>query len=400
MPTHAGGLSLSRNLAVMTPVESRTHLISMSGWSSLKRAAYFLRSSASTAVYTVSVAFAARTVVAANPITAATLTTHSRTEPSLTSVRCAMRAPLSRGADSSVDARLCQGSQPDRHTSRSRNRELIASTTITMATVTSSTVDAAGADEAEDGGRAYVGLEPIEDIGEEERENLWHHTEAQDLQARGARGGDGVDGSGVDALDGLGVELGERGRCVGHDGEDAGEGAEPDRRHEEQGVDERVDAPEEVEHGPRRIEDGAARHVARGEEAERQRQDGGHRGAEQRDLDGFEGAQERRREHAQVRGHHAPDEVEDPRHAARQAHRVGAGVPDEPREDDQRDEERGPGHCSGVREAGLNRGWPEIGASRLRTPEPPDVGASRLRTPEPRFIGRPRRCRSLGRRPA
>ncbi len=128
----------------MTPVESRTHLISMSGWSSLKRAAYFLRSSASTAVYTVSVAFAARTVVAANPITAATLTTHSRTEPSLTSVRCAMRAPLSRGADSSVDARLCQGSQPDRHTSRSRNRELIASTTITMATVTSSTVDAAG----------------------------------------------------------------------------------------------------------------------------------------------------------------------------------------------------------------------------------------------------------------
>src|SRR5438552_2351601 len=99
MPTHVGGLSLSRNcassrstpfgayamsmpsgfstrrlvaarpqmtsacglafsassLAVMTPVESRTHLISMAGWSSLKRAAYFLRASASTAGSTVTV---------------------------------------------------------------------------------------------------------------------------------------------------------------------------------------------------------------------------------------------------------------------------------------------------------------------------------------------------------
>jgi hypothetical protein len=48
--TSACGLAFSaRSLAVTTPVESRTHLISMSGWSSLKRAAYFFRSSASIA---------------------------------------------------------------------------------------------------------------------------------------------------------------------------------------------------------------------------------------------------------------------------------------------------------------------------------------------------------------
>jgi len=85
--TSACGFAFSASsLAVMTPVESRTHLISMSGWSSLKRAAYFLRSSASTAVYTVSVALAARTLVAANPTAAATIAAHTSTEPSLTPV--------------------------------------------------------------------------------------------------------------------------------------------------------------------------------------------------------------------------------------------------------------------------------------------------------------------------
>ncbi len=49
--TSACGLSFSASsLAVTMPVESRTHLTVMSGWSSLKRSAYFLRSSASTAV--------------------------------------------------------------------------------------------------------------------------------------------------------------------------------------------------------------------------------------------------------------------------------------------------------------------------------------------------------------
>ena len=49
--TSACGLSFSASsLAVTMPVESRTHLIVMSGWSLLKRSAYFLRSSASIAV--------------------------------------------------------------------------------------------------------------------------------------------------------------------------------------------------------------------------------------------------------------------------------------------------------------------------------------------------------------
>src|SRR5437773_6084868 len=63
-------------------------------------------------------------------------------------------------------------------------------------------------------------------------------------------------------------------------------------------------------------------------------------------------------------------------------------------------------HSSGVREAGLDRGWPEIDASRLRTPvsrvvagEPgvrrgeagldrgwPEIDASRLRTPVSRVV--------------
>ena len=49
--TSACGLSFSASsLAVTMPVESRTHLISMSGWSALNRSAYLVRSSASIAV--------------------------------------------------------------------------------------------------------------------------------------------------------------------------------------------------------------------------------------------------------------------------------------------------------------------------------------------------------------
>jgi hypothetical protein len=47
----ACGLSFSASsLAVMIPVESRTHWMSMSGWSLLNRSAYLAKSSASTAV--------------------------------------------------------------------------------------------------------------------------------------------------------------------------------------------------------------------------------------------------------------------------------------------------------------------------------------------------------------
>ena len=73
--TSALGLSFSASsFAVTMPVESRTHLISMSGWSSLKRAAYFFRSSASTAVYTVRVAADAPADTASRPTAAAAAT--------------------------------------------------------------------------------------------------------------------------------------------------------------------------------------------------------------------------------------------------------------------------------------------------------------------------------------
>src|SRR3990172_8495829 len=77
--TSACGFAFSaRSFAVTTPVESRTHLISMSGLSSLKRAAYFLRSSASIAVYTVSVVFPTaapgRSAIAVSRATAASST--------------------------------------------------------------------------------------------------------------------------------------------------------------------------------------------------------------------------------------------------------------------------------------------------------------------------------------
>ena len=102
-------------------------------------------------------------------------------------------------------------------------------------------------------------------------------------------------GPGLDALDGLGVELGERGRRVGDHGEDAGEGAEPDRGHEHQRVDERVHAPEEVEHGARRVEDAARGATLRADrKPSGSASTRGHRGAEQRDLDRLDRAGQRR----------------------------------------------------------------------------------------------------------
>jgi len=135
----------------------------------------------------------------------------------------------------------------------------------------------------------------------------------------------------LDPLDRLGVELGERGRRVGDDGEDAGERPEPDYRDEDERVDQGVDAPEEIQHGAGRVEDRAGRDVPRREEPEGEGQGRGHRGSEERDLHRRQGAGQRCGKDAQVGWDRAPHEVEDPREPLDQAHGVGARVPDQPR---------------------------------------------------------------------
>ena len=75
--------------------------------------------------------------------------------------------------------------------------------------------DAAGADEADDGGRADVQLEPPQRVGGEVGQHLGQHGEADHLEPVAARRAHALELALVDVLVGLGEQLAQRARSCG-----------------------------------------------------------------------------------------------------------------------------------------------------------------------------------------
>ena len=94
--------------------------------------------------------------------------------------------------------------------------------------------DAAGADDAEHGGRAHVGLKAIECVGAPQRHDLRDDAEDDLLQPRCSCRPDAFDGPRVDGLDGLREQLGDDADVVHGNRQHAGQWPEPDGNHEQQ----------------------------------------------------------------------------------------------------------------------------------------------------------------------
>ena len=149
--------------------------------------------------------------------------------------------------------------------------------------------DAAGADDADDGRGAGVRFDVVEHLAGDHRQHLRDQAEADLVQLAAAQRGHALDRLAVGGLDGFGIELAEGAEIAGHDGEHAGEGAEPDDIDPDQRPDQRIDAADRVERAPgEEVHDAVGDDVARGEEAEREGEDGGEDRAEEGDGDGLE----------------------------------------------------------------------------------------------------------------
>ena len=142
--------------------------------------------------------------------------------------------------------------------------------------------NAAGADNAQDGGGARVAFEEIQRMAQHDGCHLRQDPEAHDERGGTTGGGDPLGLLLLGILDCFGVELGQHGDIRRRDGQHAGQWAKPHRAHIGQ-------RPDELIHPPKPVKDAAQREaeqrvrddVARAQKAQRDGDDGGDEGAEE-----------------------------------------------------------------------------------------------------------------------
>ena len=118
--------------------------------------------------------------------------------------------------------------------------------------------DAAGADEADDGGGADVDLEPQQRVAEEAGQDLRHDAEADLREPGAADGADAVHRPQVGIFVQLAEQLSQRAGGVDGDGEDAGQRADAERPDQDEGEHDLRDGAHELQQAAGDEDDGAA----------------------------------------------------------------------------------------------------------------------------------------------
>jgi hypothetical protein len=125
------------------------------------------------------------------------------------------------------------------------------------------------------GGRASVGFDEIEDLSRNHRQHLRHEPESHLGQAAPARRAHSFRLLLVGRFNDLRKQLAERAEIRGGDRQHPGERAKADHVDPDQSPDQRVDATHGVKEAlDREAQEGGRDHVARGQHAKRQGEDG------------------------------------------------------------------------------------------------------------------------------
>ena len=154
--------------------------------------------------------------------------------------------------------------------------------------------DAAAGHKPDHGGRAHIDIPAQQGVSQEGGDDLGDDGKADGLDQVGAGGGDRFDRALIDMLDLFGEQLAQGGDRMDRQGDDAGKGAQPDPDDDDQTPDDGIDRAHEVQDPARRRNKSPsrpvhARHdVVRGQEADRDGQDGGEDGRQQADGNGFD----------------------------------------------------------------------------------------------------------------
>ena len=148
--------------------------------------------------------------------------------------------------------------------------------------------DAARADDADDGGRAGIRFDEIEHLPRDDRQHLRHQAKAYFMQRVAAGSPDALDLLPVGGLDRLGKQFAERAEVGQRDRQHTGKRAEANDVDPHQRPDQRIDTADGIEEtAHRKAQTSRGNDVPRRQQTERQRENGGDGGAEQRNRQGF-----------------------------------------------------------------------------------------------------------------
>ena len=148
--------------------------------------------------------------------------------------------------------------------------------------------DPAGADDAERGRRAHIGLEPVERERAPQRHDLRDDAEDDLLQPARAGRPNSFDRPRIDGLDRLGEQFRDHAEIVNEKGHDAGERAEADRHDEHQREYDLVDGAAGVHQAADRLHDPLRADIRRAQDREGDPEHDGERRAPDRDLHGHD----------------------------------------------------------------------------------------------------------------
>ncbi len=132
--------------------------------------------------------------------------------------------------------------------------------------------DAASPDNADDGGRARVGLDEIENLPREHRQHLRHQAETNLMQLAATRGANAFDLLAIGTLDCFREQFPECAEIRCRDRQHAGKRSKSNNVDPHQRPDQRVDAADRIQKPPHReTKEDRGNDVTRREQAERQR---------------------------------------------------------------------------------------------------------------------------------